>query len=252
MLKKDPIPDTDPATPRQRVIVALDCPLQRARELAELLKGRATWLKVGMTLYYAEGPHIVSELREKGFKVFVDLKLHDIPHQVRGAARSVTYAGADMLTVHAVGGAPMMSAALEGVDEGYSWRPDWLQGVLPTVLAITVLTSMDQEALRETGVQRTLADQVRSLASQAWETGMGGVVASPQEAPLLRELLGPEACIVTPGVRPAGTAEGDQSRIMTPRQALDGGATYLVVGRPITEAEDPVAAFEAIVEEMEL
>ncbi len=227
-----------------RVIVALDCNRERAVELAGMLSGKAKWLKVGMTLFYQEGPEFVKVLQFMGFKVFLDLKFHDIPHQVKGAAKAAAEAGADMLTMHAVGGVKMMQAAKEGMEAAQGREEE------PISLAVTVLTSMSAEDLQATGVVRPVADQVKELARQAKEAGLSGVVASPQEAPMLRELLGPEAFIVTPGVRPAGSAMGDQSRVTTPRQAFDNGASHIVVGRPITENEDPAAAFEAIAKEL--
>ena len=226
------------STPRaDRVIVALDCDRQTALDLAKKLQGKAKWLKVGMTLYYAEGPQIVEIFKLLGFKVFLDLKFHDIPHQVQGAAASAVEAGADMITMHAVGGVPMMQAAQAAVDES---------GTEADTLANTVLTSMNEETLAQTGVSRGVGEQVRALAACAQEAGLSGVVASPQEAAMLRELLGPDALIVTPGVRPVGAALGDQSRVATPKAAFDAGASHIVVGRPITQADDPAAAFDAI------
>lgn len=224
-----------------RVIVALDCDRAEALSLAKKLQGHAKWMKVGMTLYYAEGPQIVEILKILGYNVFLDLKFHDIPHQVQGAAASAVAAGADMVTMHAVGGVPMMAAAQKAVDES---------GTDAATLAITVLTSMDDATLAKTGVTRPMAEQVRCLAVCAQEAGLSGVVASPQEAAMLRHLLGPDALIVTPGVRPAGADKGDQSRVATPKEAFDNGASHIVVGRPITKAADPVAAFDAIAAEL--
>ncbi len=220
-----------------RIIVALDCDRSTALSLAKRLQGKAKWMKVGMTLYYAEGPSIVEILKLLGYNVFLDLKFHDIPHQVHGAAASAVEAGADMVTMHAVGGVPMMEAAQNAVDES---------GCDAATLAITVLTSMDDETLAQTGVSRPMADQVKELALCAQQAGLSGVVASPQEARMLRDLLGPDAYIVTPGVRPLGSAKGDQSRVATPKEAFDNGASHIVVGRPITQAIDPVAAFDEI------
>ncbi len=231
---------------RDRVIVALDCGIEEAFDLADQLQGKATWMKVGMTLFYANGPAIVYALKERGFKVFLDLKFHDIPHQVEGAAYSAAASGADMLTMHTVGGVDMMRAAQAGAvaaSEEYGYDT-------PATLGITVLTSMNDAALAETGVSRAMADQVVVLAEQAKRAGISGVVASPQEASRLREILGPEAYIVTPGVRPAGSDRGDQSRVATPKQAFENGASHIVVGRPITQAADPAAAFEAIVADL--
>lgn len=224
---------------RERIIVALDCSADEARAIARSLVGKASWLKVGMTLYYEEGPRIVEELKEMGFNVFVDLKFHDIPHQIYGAAQSVAHAGADMITMHTIGGLEMMRSAVDGLIEAK--RPDVI------TLGITVLTSMSAEDLALTGVERELSDQVETLAIQAKQAGLTGVVASPKEAALLRHALGPEAYIVTPGVRPAGASLDDQSRVATPRQAFDNGASHLVIGRPITAAADPAEAFETIV-----
>ncbi len=224
---------------RDRIIVALDCGADEARKIARSLVGKASWLKVGMTLYYQEGPRIVEELKDMGFNIFVDLKFHDIPHQIYGAAQSIARAGADMITMHAIGGLEMMRSALDGLIEAQ--RPDVI------TLGITVLTSMSAEDLQLTGVERSLSDQVETLAVQAKQAGLTGVVASPNEAALLRGVLGPEAYIVTPGVRPAGASLDDQSRVATPRQAFDNGASHLVIGRPITAAADPAEAFETIV-----
>lgn len=236
--------DSIPA--RDRVIVALDCDAWEAIALADKLEGHAKWLKIGMTLYYAEGPAIVKMFKRRGFNVFLDLKFHDIPHQVEGAARSAAASGADMLTMHTVGGTAMMEAGQRGAEEGAAEYG----GNVPATLGITVLTSMSPEALAATGVARPLPEQVAALAGQAKEAGISGVVASPQEAAVLRELLGPDAYIVTPGVRPAGASLGDQSRVATPAKAFANGASHIVVGRPITEAADPVAAFEAIAAEL--
>ena len=211
---------------KERVIVALDCDRSRALELADMLAGKATWVKIGMTLFYQEGPYFITALQKRGFKVFLDLKFHDI------------------LTMHAVGGLSMMKAAKEGLSEAR-----WVEEE-PISLAITVLTSMSEKDLRSTGVTRKVKDQVISLANQAKEAGLSGVVTSPQEAAMLREVLGPNAYIVTPGVRPAGAALGDQTRVATPKAAFDNGASHIVIGRPITEQADPAAAFEAIAKEL--
>lgn len=231
----------------ERVIVALDCSADDAIALADKLAGKASWVKIGMTLYYAEGPAIVALFKRRGFKVFLDLKFHDIPHQVEGAARSAAASGADMITMHTVGGVAMMQAAQRGAQDGARS----IGAETPATLGITVLTSMDDETLAATGVTRPLIEQVRALAGQAREAGIAGVVASPQEASMLREVLGSDAYIVTPGVRPAGAALGDQSRVATPEQAFAAGASHIVIGRPITQADDPLAAFEAIAEQLD-
>lgn len=231
---------------RERIIVALDCGRAEALALADTLSGHARWLKVGMTLYYAEGPSIVRAFRDRGFKVFLDLKFHDIPHQVRGAARSAALAGADLLSVHGLGGAAMLAAAREGVEDAAAERG----GDRARLVAITVLTSMDEEAMAQVGITRPIAEQVERLATLARANGTDGVVCSPREAAAMRAALGSEGLVVTPGVRPAGAARGDQSRIATPASAIEAGASQLVIGRPITEADDPLRAYEAIVDEL--
>lgn len=232
-------------TPRaDRVIIALDCEADKALSIAYQLAGEATWVKVGMTLYYAYGTDLVRMLKARGYKVFLDLKFHDIPHQVQGAARSAAATGADMLTMHTVGGRDMMEAAQRGAIAGATEAG----ADVPATLGITVLTSMSQDNLHQVGIERPVESQVLAMAQLASESGISGVVASPREARSLRELLGPDAYIVTPGVRPAGAAMGDQTRVATPKDAFDSGASHIVVGRPITDASDPIAAFRQIVE----
>lgn len=234
------------AEARERVIVALDCDREEALSLADALSGHAKWLKVGMTLYYAEGPSIVREFKERGFKVFLDLKFHDIPHQVCGAARSAAGAGADLLSVHGLGAGAMLKAAREGAEEA----AEATGAERAQLVAITVLTSMDEAAMEQIGLTCPITDEAARLAALAKGSGIDGVVCSPREAAEMRELLGPDALIVTPGVRPAGAELGDQSRVATPAAAISAGASHLVIGRPITGAQDPVAAYEAIVEEL--
>ncbi len=233
---------------RDRIIVALDQPdLVGALTCARTLVGHARWVKVGMTLFYREGPGAVAAMRDLGFEVFVDLRLHDIPHQVEGAARSLGALGAGMLTVHASGGAAMIEAAVRGALDGAQTA-----GLpAPAVIAVTVLTSMDAETLSSVGVSDAPAEQAAGLAALAKTAGAHGVVCSPQEAADLRALLGPTALIVTPGVRPAGSDAADQARIATPASAFAAGASHIVVGRPITDAADPIAAFEAIVNDLQ-
>lgn len=227
---------------RDKIIVALDYDdPDEALELARRLEGRVGWMKVGLTLYAAGGKTVVEALKGAGFRVFVDLKLHDIPHQVRGAVRALAAQGADMLTVHASGGEAMLRAAVEAADEAGRG------GHRPAIVAVTVLTSLDAAALAATGVARPPAEQAGLLAALAGDAGCDGVVCSPQEAARMREMLGASALIVTPGVRPAWAAADDQARIATPEAALAAGASHLVIGRPITAAPDPVAALERIV-----
>lgn len=230
----------------ERIIVALDCGREEAIELAEKLRGRAKWVKVGMTLYYACGPSIVAAFKQRGYKVFLDLKLHDIPFQIEGAAKSAALTGADMVTMHTLGGQAMLEAAQRGVNAAAKERG----GNSAITLGITVLTSMDEDALHQIGIDRTPASQVELLAGVAKAAGISGVVASAQEAAALREILGPQAYVVTPGIRPVGVDAGDQSRVTTPQQAFENGASHIVIGRPITRAEDPAAAFDAIVADL--
>ena len=231
---------------RERIIIALDCEADKALYIAYALAGEAKWVKIGMTLYYAYGPELIRMLRSGGYRVFLDLKFHDIPHQVRGAAKSAAATGVDMLTMHATGGSEMMAAAVEGSSEGANEAgvPD------PATLAITVLTSMNEKSLQSIGIDRPVNDQVLAMAALAQSSGLSGVVASPREAGQLRELLGPDAFIVTPGVRPKNAELGDQSRVATPKEAFDNGASHIVIGRPITDAPDPIAAFRAIANEL--
>ena len=191
-----------------RIIVALDCSPDEAVVLGEKLAGHARWVKIGMTLYYAVGPSIVNTMHKLGFRVFLDLKLHDIPHQVYGAANSIAKAGADLFTVHASGGADMMQSAEKGARKGFSESPR--EGEPPAVCAITVLTSMDASQLEAIGIDVPPAEQVERLARLAHEAKLDGIVCSPIEAAQMRELLGPDAIIITPGVRPPriSTREG--------------------------------------------
>ncbi len=231
---------------REAIIIALDCDRDTALDLADKLGGKARWVKVGMTLFYRYGPSIVDDMRARGLKVFLDLKLHDIPFQIRGAAYSASLAGADILSIHGLGGSAMIAEGRAGAEEAAAER----EGARTRLVAISVLTSMDQEALAEIGINDEIPTEVARLASMAVKAGSDGIVCSPQEAAQMRELLGPDALIVTPGVRPAGADVGDQKRIATPAAAIEAGASMLVIGRPITHASDPVAAFESIVEEL--
>ncbi len=232
---------------RDRVIIALDCEADKAISIAYQLAGEAKWVKIGMTLYYAYGSDLVRMLKSRGYKVFLDLKFHDIPHQVEGAARSAAATGADMLTMHTVGGVAMMEAAQKGAEAGAIEAG----AATPATLGITVLTSMNQDALRQIGINRPVDEQVLEMAALTQQAGISGVVASPMEAQALRASLGEAAYIVTPGVRPKGSAMGDQSRVATPKDAFDNGASHIVVGRPITDAPDPVAAFREIAASLE-
>ena len=225
---------------RERLIVALDVPnAQAARELVSRIGDAAGVYKIGLQLFTAEGPGLVRELVNSGRKVFLDLKLHDIPNTVSHAVKSAVGFGVSMLTVHASGGTDVLRAAVEAADQRLA------------ILAVTVLTSFDDEDLREIGVPDPLADQVLHLASLAQSAGCAGVVTSPRETALVRKSLGQGLVIVNPGIRPAGAGKDDQERTATPAQAILAGATHIVVGRPITQAEDPARAAGNIVQEME-
>jgi orotidine-5'-phosphate decarboxylase len=227
---------------KDRLIVALDVPTsQAALALADRLEDQCQWFKVGLELYISAGPAIVETLVKRGHSVFLDLKLHDIPNTVAAAVRSAASLGASMLTVHAAGGPAMLTAAQEAA-AGLATAPQ--------LLAVTVLTSMDQAQLAAVGVSGAPADQVALLAQLGLDAGIRGFVCSPQEASALRTLTGPEGVLATPGIRPAGADQGDQKRTATPTYALDQGASYLVVGRPITQASDPAMAAEAILFEI--
>jgi orotidine-5'-phosphate decarboxylase len=226
---------------RDRLIVALDVPKEEAaRALAARLTGHVGMFKVGSQLFTAAGPDLVHEMTAGGQKVFLDLKFHDIPTTVAGAVSSASRLGVSLLDVHGLGGRAMMEAAV---------------GALPAMgtrlLAITILTSHDDETLAQIGVGGPMPESVRRLAELAKDAGLDGVVASPHEVGLVREACGRDFLIVTPGIRPAGSTAADQARAATPAAALAAGADYLVVGRPITEAPDPAAAADAIVREME-
>ncbi|MEA2502675.1 MAG: orotidine-5-phosphate decarboxylase [Actinomycetota bacterium] len=225
------------------LIVALDGDdLVAAEALARSLKGAVDAFKVGLTLFAAHGPEALFEVGQHG-RVFCDLKLHDIPTQVRGAAHSLASKGVWLTTVHASGGRAMVAAAVEGAADGSS-------GSGTLVAAVTVLTSLDASELASVGFGSDPAAQVVRLASLAVSAGAQALVCSPQEVAAVRAEVGPGVLLVTPGVRPAGGDVGDQSRVATPAAAVAAGADYLVVGRPITEAPDPRAAAEAIRAEM--
>ncbi len=233
---------------REKLIVALDYPsADAAARVVEKLHGRAGMFKVGAELIAAEGLVMARHLVASGEKVFLDLKLHDIPNTVRAAAREAARGGVDLLSVHASGGRAMMEAALEGVRAGAPGR----DASRPLVVAVTVLTSLASGDLDELGVSGTPEDAVVRLAGLAQKAGLDGVVASPREIAAVRRACGPRFVIVTPGIRPAAAASNDQARIATPESAVRAGADYLVVGRPITGADDPQAALEAVVIEMD-
>jgi len=227
---------------RPRLIVALDVSsAAAARKIVAAVGDAGVVYKVGMQLYTAQGPEVVRELVQSGRSVFLDLKYHDIANTVGAAVREAAQLGVNMLTVHASGGSRMLRAAVEAAGSTSN---------VPLVLGVTVLTSLDDGDLNKIGVRGNVVDQVLRLAALALSNGCGGVVASAHEAPALREELGQDFAIVTPGVRPAGSGQGDQVRVVTPREAIAAGATHIVVGRPITEAADPAAEARAILGEI--
>jgi orotidine-5'-phosphate decarboxylase len=211
---------------------------------ARRLAGCVGWLKIGLEAFIAFGPELVREVATVGPRVFLDLKLHDIPATVRKASANAAACGADLLTVHAGGGRAMLEAAVAGAREGASSMP-------PRIVAVTLLTSLDRAALRELGVASSPEELVPRWAALARDSGLDGVVSSPLEAAQIRRQYGPEFLIVTPGIRPAGSASDDQRRVLTPRQAIQAGADILVIGRPITRAPDPAEAAREILMEIE-
>ncbi len=225
------------------LIVALDVPnAEKARELVVQLGESVSFYKVGKELFTAVGPALVRDLVAGGKKVFLDLKFHDIPNTVAGAVRSAASLGVSLLTVHASGGSKMLQAAAQAAAQS---------GAKPTVLAVTVLTSLASGDLEEVGVGGGVEAQVLRLASLAIKAGCGGIVASAQEAAALRQALGSKFTLVTPGIRPAGAIAADQARVVTPEDAIRAGANFLVVGRPITAADDPRRAAQAITGQIE-
>ena len=230
------------ADPKERLAVALDVADARlALDLVDRLKDSVRWFKVGMELYYATGNTLIDALRSRGYKIFLDLKLHDIPNTVAGGINSLAKSGVDLLTVHAGGGGAMLAAAAEAAT---------VPGA-PRLLAVTLLTSIDAAELNAVGVSDSPADQVMRLARLAKNSGINGIVCSADEVAALRAELGAEALLVTPGIRPAGSPVEDQRRVATPAQAISRGASMLVIGRPITRAPNPADAARAIMKEIE-
>ncbi len=226
-------------TASERICAALDFPaLSEAEAFARQVAPHVGMLKVGLELFAAEGPSAVRAVASLGRPVFLDLKLHDIPNTVEGAARSAAATGAGLLTVHAAGGAAMIAAAVRGAGPGVR------------ILAVTVLTSLDADALEEIGLSGPPEEAVVRLARLAVAAGAGGLVCSPREVRAVRAAVGPSPLLVVPGVRPAGSATGDQSRVATPAAAVADGADVIVVGRPLREGGDPVAAAKRIAGEI--
>jgi orotidine-5'-phosphate decarboxylase len=226
---------------RDKIIVPLDVSTaQGARELIKAIGGSVGFFKIGNQLFTSAGPDIVNEVRASGFKVFLDLKFHDIPNTVRHAVESASVLNVDMLTIHLSGGRAMCEAAVNGCANSH---------VL--ILGVTVLTSLNEVDLPEIGFRGSLEDEVLLLAELAKSVGITGLVTSPRELKKLRERFGSLFTTVIPGIRPAWSESGDQKRTLTPRQAVDAGADYLVIGRPITASKDPREAVQRIVDELE-
>jgi len=230
-----------------RLIVALDVHTEDdVKKLVESLGDSVSYYKVGMELFYGVGAGVVSYLKEQNKKVFLDLKLHDIPNTVAGGLTSLMNLGTDMMNIHAGGGFSMMKKAAESVKAAAKEQ----NITPPKLIAVTVLTSISEEEWREMGHTASIAEQVIIFAKLAKKAGLDGVVASPKEAASIREAVGEDFLIVTPGVRPAGASIDDQQRIATPAGALKSGATHLVVGRPVRAAKNPKLAAEDIIKEM--
>lgn len=228
----------EPKSNDPKIIVALDFPsADEALNLANRLEPAQCRVKVGKELFTRAGPALVEKLQQSGFDVFLDLKYHDIPNTTAQACRAASELGVWMVNVHALGGRRMMETAREAIDKTTH---------RPLLIAVTILTSLDDDELHEVGLAGSPADNVLRLARLAESSGLDGVVCSPKEVSALRETVANDFQLVTPGVRPAGTAAGDQKRITTPEDALRLGSSYLVVGRPITQAEDPLAALAGI------
>ncbi|HHU78386.1 MAG: orotidine-5'-phosphate decarboxylase [Caldicoprobacterales bacterium] len=225
--------------------VIIACDFSSGREVMAFLNRFGEdkpFVKIGMELYYAEGPGIVREIKKRGYRIFLDLKLHDIPNTVKKAMRALSSLDIDMANLHAAGSSAMMRAALEGLT-----RAD---GTRPILLAVTMLTSIDEDIMnRELLIDRPLPETVMSYAKGAKEAGLDGVICSPHESPMVHESCGSAFLTVTPGVRFSDSGRGDQARVTTPAEARRLGSDYIVVGRPITQAGDPVAAYQRCVQE---
>lgn len=236
-----------------KIMVALDVSnVEEAEQIIHDLQGIPCWMKVGMQLYYAAGPQIVLKLKDLGYKVFLDLKLHDIPNTVQGGSNSLARLGVDIFNVHAAGGVKMMKAALNGVEGAIaSGQTPYTKGQFPQVIAVTQLTSTDKDMLNDQiGISGTVEDTVVRYAQMAQQSGLHGVVASPHEVAAIKQHCGQSFITVTPGIRPLGASLLDQSRVMTPAEAFAQGTDYVVIGRPITAAENRRYAMESILEEL--
>jgi len=228
---------------KPEIILAVDVPsASEVTSLLNKLPDSLTWFKVGLELFTAEGPTILAPFTSRRKHIFLDLKLHDIPRTVANAVTSAAKLGVSLMTVHAVGGRAMLKAAAEAAA---AFGPN-----RPRLVAVTTLTSLNQDDFTDLGIQRTVADQALALTDMALACGIDGVVTSVLEAPILRQKFGKDPILVTPGIRPSGADVGDQKRVATPGRAVEAGSTYLVIGRPIIEAEDPFKTTLAIQAEL--
>jgi orotidine-5'-phosphate decarboxylase len=234
-------------TPKKQLIVALDVDTkEKALGLIEKLKAEVKIFKIGSELFTSCGPSIVEEAKNAGVEIFLDLKFHDIPNTAAKSAIAATRLGVFIFNVHALGGPDMMKKAAEAAAD----ESKRLKIAKPKIIAVTVLTSMDENILKKIGINDNMEKQVLRLAELAKDASLDGVVASPSEVKLIRRALGDEFIIVTPGVRPKWAAVNDQKRVMTPKEAVDNGADFIVVGRPIIDAPDPLAAAKRVLEEI--
>lgn len=233
---------------RDKIIVAIDVNnLEEMTALADKLKGEATFVKVGMELYLSEGPKVIKILKEYGYKIFLDLKLHDIPNTVMKTCKSLTQLGVDIFNVHAAGGSDMLKGAALGIKQGLK------EGQTPPLLiAVTQLTSTNDETLKnDLLIDKSLNETITSYAKLAKDCGLGGVVCSARETQLIKEACGSDFKTITPGIRPAGSQKDDQARVMTPAEAIKIGTDYMVIGRPITQQLDPRKAYQNILAEIQ-
>lgn len=225
-----------------KLMLALDLPDRAAAlDMLAKLRGNLEWVKIGLQMYLAYGRDFVKEVADMGFKVFLDLKLYDIPNTVASAVKSLKGLPVSMLTIHTSGGREMMAAAVAAAKET---NPDLL------LLGVTVLTSFDADGLAETGVAKAPSEQVELLAKLAVDSGMKGLVCSPLEIEMLRKILPPDIKLITPGIRPAGSSADEQKRVMTPELAAEAGSSFIVVGRPILKAQDPAQAARSIIDQL--
>lgn len=232
---------------KDKIIIALDVgTLKQEERLLDILSPHVRLFKIGMELFYSCGPKSIDLVKKYDRDIFLDLKFHDIPNTVYSAGKAAVRLGVFMFNVHASGGMDMMKSSVEGAEE----ESGRLGITRPRILGVTVLTSLDKETLNEIGISKTPEEEVLNLSNLAKESGLDGVVASPEEIIAIRKNIGMDFLIVTPGVRPEGSETGDQKRIALPREAFERGADYIVIGRPVTKAKDPAKAIQDIIAEL--